>query len=177
MAAGISPKFFHFLRYVLDCILLPLKLAHIPMIAKKKTTKAKRRRTLDNIIRFTTVIGETSRFEGKLSGDDDFVIRGHVRGDCDLQGNLVIAENGRWIGRITANNIVIAGEIEGEINASEKLEICATARIRGNINSPVIAMSTGAKHDGEIHMCKEIKITEFEEKRSPPVMPDTSSSD
>ncbi len=125
----------------------------------------KNRRTLDQI-EFATVIGEHTVYRGDFTGDDSYLVKGQVRGKCDIAGHLVLWPTARWTGDIAATHVVIAGEVVGDVYASAKLELKSTARIRGNITSPVIAMAQGALYDGEIRMRPRPQLVRFNEKRS-----------
>lgn len=120
-------------------------------------------RTLDSIIRFTSSIGEGSTFTGSFSGGENIVVRGKVNGESDVQGAVVIASSGHWIGHLKADIVVVAGKVEGDITAREKIEVLSGAHIKGNLASPVIAMETGAIHDGRLSM--HSKLSTFAEKR------------
>ena len=131
------------------------------------TSKLKKRRTLDEVVRFTTSIGEGTRFTGTFSGGENYVIQGSVTGDSTVDGAVVVAETGEWIGSINARVVVVAGRVDGAITAREKLEILATAKVKGNLQSPVVAIAAGAVHEGELRMGEPGKKTEFDEKRQP----------
>lgn len=123
-------------------------------------------RTLDSVIRFTSSIGEGSVFTGSFSGGENIVVRGEVRGESDVQGAVVIAESGLWTGKLIADIVVVAGKVHGDIMAREKIEVLNGAHIQGNLESPVIAMETGAIHEG--HLSMHGKLKNFEEKRLQP---------
>lgn len=132
----------------------------------QKRKKGKRRRTLDEIFRFTTLVGETTKFEGTFNGGENFIIRGEVRGDSVVDGAVVIAEPGSWHGQITADVVVVEGRVEGGIEAREKIEILATAKVLGTLQSPTLAIANGAFHEGEIRMRERTAVTQFDEKRA-----------
>jgi cytoskeletal protein CcmA (bactofilin family) len=123
------------------------------------------RRTRDLVSEYATVVGTESKLVGRLSGRDNYLIHGGVEGECDLEGAIMVAHNGRWLGDITAAFVIIAGEVEGNVTAREKLELLPTARIRGNLSSPVIAMAEGAVYDGKIQMAKQTRLTTYSERR------------
>ena len=125
----------------------------------------KNKRSLDNVLKFTSMVGEGSSFEGHFTGDDNYILNGEVNGTCDLEGTLVIMESGHWKGDIKARIVVVGGKVEGTIEALEKVELRATAQITGDINSPNIAMATGAVFEGDMHMHDDTRITHFEEQR------------
>jgi cytoskeletal protein CcmA (bactofilin family) len=56
--------------------------------------------------------------------------------------------------------------VAGDVYASAKLELQPTARIRGNITSPLIAMAEGALFDGEIRIRPHPQLVRFDEKRA-----------
>ncbi len=123
----------------------------------------RRRRTLDRVRGFATVVGAGSIVIGTLKGKDNYAVYGRVEGDCDLTSTLVLGESGHWIGNVRAAVVVIAGTVEGNVTATEKLELAATARIHGDLASPVIAIAEGALYDGEVRM--ETKLSRFDERR------------
>lgn len=127
--------------------------------------RRKNRRTLDRT-EFPTVIGEYMTYRGDLAGTGNYLIHGRVEGRCDIDGHLLLEPTAHWLGDIVATHVVVAGEVVGDVYASDKLELLATARIRGNITSPVIAMAEGALYDGEIRMRPRPRLVRFNEKRS-----------
>jgi cytoskeletal protein CcmA (bactofilin family) len=120
-------------------------------------------RTLDSIIRFTSSIGEGTTFTGSFSGGENIVVRGKVHGESDVQGAVVVASGGHWYGHLKADIVVVAGKVDGDVTAREKIEVLNGAHINGNLSSPVIAMETGAIHDGHVSM--QSKLNNFAEKR------------
>jgi len=127
-----------------------------------------RRRTLDHVGDFTTMLGPESVYMGVFQGKDNHIIYGEVQGECDLEGILVLGEGSRWKGNIRAANIVIAGRVEGDIQATNKLELAKTAYVRGKITSPVVAIARGAVHEGNIRMNRQTQITRYVERREAP---------
>ena len=126
------------------------------------------RRTMDNIIRFSTSIGENTEFTGNFSGGENIVVRGHVMGESDACGVVMIAETGCWDGKLVADSVVVAGTVNGDIVAREKIELQAGSKITGNLSCPVIAIETGAVHEGHMDMNSTTSVQHFEEKRNNP---------
>jgi len=133
-----------------------------------KRKREKRRRTLDRVGQFTSMLGPQSVYMGVFQGKDNYIVYGEVQGECDIEGTLVLGEGGRWRGNIRARNVVIAGQVEGDIQAENKLELAHTAVVRGKISSPVLAIARGAVHDGSIRMPNQTQVTRFQERREPP---------
>lgn len=127
--------------------------------------RRKNRRVFDRT-EFPTVIGEYMTYRGDLAGAGNYLVHGRVEGNCDIDGHLLLGPTAHWHGDIAATHAVIAGEVVGDVYAGVKLELQATARIRGNITSPVIAMAEGALYDGEIRMRPRPQLVRFSERRS-----------
>jgi len=112
-----------------------------------------------------TLINEGCKISGLISGSGDFVVSGEIDGDCDLEGTVTLAENGRWNGTIKAGNVIIAGQLDGDISAAGKVEITDTARIRGTVAGEAIAVAEGAVVEGIMQTTGRAEPVEFVEKR------------
>jgi cytoskeletal protein CcmA (bactofilin family) len=126
------------------------------------------RRTLDNIIRFSTTIGENTKFTGSFSGGENIVVRGHVKGESDACRVVLITETGCWDGKLVADIVIVEGTVNGDIVAGEKIELLSGSKIIGNLSCPVIAIETGAVHEGHMDMKAVIRVDHFQEKRKNP---------
>ena len=90
---------------------------------------------------------------GHGSGDEDLIIKGHVEGNINLQGhNVIIGKDGHVKAHINANNIIIEGELDGDMNGEEKVVIRETGNVHGNIISPRVTLEDGAMFKGSIEM-------------------------
>lgn len=125
----------------------------------------KDRRIMDDVDQFTTLLGPNSKFVGTISGSDNCIVNGFVEGDCDLEGVMVLGEDGRWEGDIRAPKVIISGQVEGSIVVTEKLELTHTARVKGSISCPVIAIADGAVHIGAISMQGREDVVRFKDQR------------
>ncbi|HEC12672.1 MAG TPA: polymer-forming cytoskeletal protein [Acidiferrobacteraceae bacterium] len=124
------------------------------------------RRTLDKTGDIFTLIGPESTFIGKFTGSDNYMVRGKVIGECDLKNTIIVGEGGHWEGSITAANVIVAGTIDGDIVARKKLELVATAVVKGNLAAPEIAVAEGAKLDGKLDMHAKTGVKHFHERRT-----------
>jgi cytoskeletal protein CcmA (bactofilin family) len=79
------------------------------------------------------VIGRTTRVRGRVSGDGDLLIEGHVDGDITLSGDLTIAEGGRAVSAVEAEAVTLRGELEGDVRARGLVRIEAGAKLRGDV--------------------------------------------
>lgn len=127
--------------------------------------ESKLRRMRDHPSGKATLINEGCKISGEVSGDGDFIINGEVAGDCDINGTVTLARNGFWQGSLQASNVIVAGQIEGDITASGKVEITDTARISGTVTAEAIAVAEGAVVEGAMRTTGQSKPLEFKEKR------------
>jgi cytoskeletal protein CcmA (bactofilin family) len=128
-------------------------------------SEAPRRRATDRGSSSPTFIGAGSKFVGDLECGGDLVVGGLIRGDGAVRGSLTLSDGGGWAGEIQAINAVIAGDIEGSVTVSDKLEIRKTARIRGSVRARSIAVAQGAVIDGDMAVTSGAPVVHFEEKR------------
>jgi len=98
-------------------------------------------------------IGASIQFKGDLTGEEDFVIQGKVEGTINLQkNNLTIGKNGRIRANVTANTIIIEGQLQGDMFGNEKVIIRKSGNVLGNIVAPRVTLEDGAKFKGSIEM-------------------------
>lgn len=137
--------------------------------------KKKKRRVVDGIKEYATEVGSGAVFEGKLQGEGNYSIHGRVVGECDISGILLLETDGLWQGDILADTVILAGTVEGNVMAREKLELQSSGHVMGNLAAPRIAIAEGAVYDGQIQMAKAANITRFKERRGVPPEEDASA--
>jgi cytoskeletal protein CcmA (bactofilin family) len=130
--------------------------------------KAFRRRIQDQAKGPTTYIGSGSKITGRLTGKGAYVFCGEVEGDCEIEGPVTLAQGGHWKGTLRATDVIIAGSVEGDVIAEQRVEIGGTARIQGSISGQAIAVAEGAIIEGEIKVLSGKPPVKFEEKRDWP---------
>ena len=123
------------------------------------------RRFLDNMFELTSLLAEGCVVEGKLRSTNTLVISGQVIGDGEITGNLQIAGPGQWQGNIHCKDISIAGTVEGDIVASQKIEVLDSAVIRGSVTGGQVAVAKGAQIFGEMVVSDGSDVKMFEERR------------
>lgn len=114
----------------------------------------------------TTYIAPSTKIVGTISGQGAYVFCGTVEGDCDINGPLTLAEGGRWKGMMKATDIVVAGTVEGDVIAKQRVEIAGTARVTGSLAGHSIAVAEGAVIEGDIKVMSGDAPVKFQEKRA-----------
>ena len=99
------------------------------------------------------LIGKSVVVKGELEGSEDLTIEGQVEGKIELRDHtLTIGQGGRIKAQVFAKGVIVCGELVGNINASESVEIRDSASIDGDIVSPRVAIADGAHFRGSIDM-------------------------
>ena len=70
-----------------------------------------------------TVIGSSIVIDGEISGDEDLVIQGTVKGKISLKESLFVEGSGTVEADIDTQNVEVAGKVTGNISASDKVEL------------------------------------------------------
>jgi cytoskeletal protein CcmA (bactofilin family) len=124
-----------------------------------------RRRLSDSKSGPTTYIAPSTTIIGSVSGAGNYVFCGAIEGDCDIDGPITLAAGGTWRGTMRATDIVVAGEVDGDVVARQRVEISGTARVTGSLSGHSIAVAEGAIIEGEIRVTSGGEASTFEEKR------------
>ena len=111
--------------------------------------------------RIGSLIGAGTRIRGKVVFVGGLRIDGEINGDvsvpCSETGTLVVGEQARIDGKLTAPHLLINGTISGPTISTEFVELQSRARVNGNIYYKGIAMHPGASVDGKLVHCKSDK--------------------
>jgi cytoskeletal protein CcmA (bactofilin family) len=106
----------------------------------------------------TILTGETS-FQAMLRID------GHLTGKVSSEsGTLIVGSSGRVDANIAVASAIVSGTINGDVVATEKLELTRTARVIGNVQTPRLVIEDGAIFEGG---CTMLKAKEASDKRKP----------
>ena len=100
-------------------------------------------------------IGKSVVVKGELSGSEDLYVDGQVEGSITLRGqSLTIGPNGRVRANVEARNVILHGQVDGNITASDRVELRKSASLRGDIATARIAIDDGAYFKGTIDIQK-----------------------
>jgi cytoskeletal protein CcmA (bactofilin family) len=112
------------------------------------------------------LLDKGTKISGKLSFEGPARIDGQVDGEIKAKDSIIIGQSGVVVAQITTNSISIEGKVNGDIVASQRIEIHSTARVQGNISAPVLLIQEGAFFEGHCGMQPEVvreerKVTVF----------------
>lgn len=98
-----------------------------------------------------------SKISGKLFFEGPVRIDGQVDGEISANDAVMVGESAVVTAQVKAASVVIAGKISGDITASKRIEIRPTAKVFGNLTTPVLVVHDGALFEGHCAMNPEVK--------------------
>lgn len=102
----------------------------------------------------------------KFSGPINLRISGEFEGELETKGVLIVGEKADVKAKIIkGDNITIAGKVKGDILSSKRLELSSSARVIGNVKTPILVINEGAMLKGECQM--PVEEEKGEPKESP----------
>lgn len=117
--------------------------SQIPFLGPDRSTPLPVRSALEAYLTRSLIL------EGEISGQDDLIIDGEVRGKIRLSGaKLTIGPEGRVTAEIEAREVVVRGAVTGNIRGHDRVQIAATGRAKGEINTRSISIEEGAEVHG-----------------------------
>jgi cytoskeletal protein CcmA (bactofilin family) len=106
----------------------------------------------DDIIAF---LGKGTAFDGKLILSGSIRIDGNFKGEISGAGTLIIGETAKVEADIAVDTLLIYGAVRGNFEIKEKVEICSTGKLFGNLKTPAFIVQEGATFDGDCRMGKD----------------------
>jgi cytoskeletal protein CcmA (bactofilin family) len=96
-------------------------------------------------------IGKSVVIKGDLSGSEDLYVDGQVEGTISLKNNsLTVGPHGQVKASVEAKAIVVQGKLEGNVQASDRVELRKSAVMTGDISTQKIAIEEGAYLKGKV---------------------------
>lgn len=93
--------------------------------------------------RVAVVVERGQRFEGFLTFRGSARIDGELRGQVVSRGTLLLGEAADVRANIEVDEVVIGGCLEGDVTARCRIQLLATARVRGRLQAPLLALADG----------------------------------
>src|SRR5574337_1323655 len=109
-----------------------------------------------------TVVGDHARMEGKFDIADSIQIECEVGGELNVGGKLVIGQKGVVSADVRTVDAIVMGQYEGNMVATGNVEITATGRVTGNVQTDSLVISKGGFFNGNV-----IKIKDQESQKGP----------
>ena len=101
----------------------------------------------------STFLGADASFDGTLEFQGAIRLDGRVKGKIlSSNGTLIVGENAAVDAEIHVNVIIVMGEVNGLIEAKDRIEVFPPGRVGGEIHSPVVSIEPGGIFNGTCSM-------------------------
>jgi cytoskeletal protein CcmA (bactofilin family) len=100
-------------------------------------------------------IGASVAIKGTIAAGEDFSVAGRVEGEIHLSaGTLMLAPGSSVIGDASAPSVVVAGNVDGNLVATDRVDVRPGASVAGSISAPSLLVADGAELNCRIQMPK-----------------------
>ena len=106
----------------------------------------------DNLNAF---LGEGTSFKGNLTFEGTVRIDGKLEGEIFTKDTLVIGEGATVKATIHTGILIVGGAVHGNIVAEKKVELHSSARLYGNLSTPLLSIAEGVIFEGSCTMGKK----------------------
>jgi cytoskeletal protein CcmA (bactofilin family) len=96
-------------------------------------------------------IGQSVVIKGELNAKEDLIVEGQLEGKVELDHNvLTIGPAGRIKAQVLAKKVIVMGKVDGNITATEAIQLRETATVDGELVAPQVSMADGASFRGRL---------------------------
>ena len=101
----------------------------------------------------STHIGKSVTIHGELSGAEDLFLDGNFEGTITLTGSrLTVGPNAHITADLNVRDIIVFGQVEGNIHASGRIELRQTAIVNGDIFAGRLSIEESATVRGRVEL-------------------------
>lgn len=93
---------------------------------------------------FPTILGADAVFKGELRFEKGMKLLGKFEGQINSEGQLVVADGAALTGDAKAGTVRIEGQVKGNISAGTKVQLSASARLEGDLQTQRLEVAEGA---------------------------------
>lgn len=97
-----------------------------------------------------SLVASDLTIEGTIQGTGNVRIAGKFNGDVHVQGDVTIEKGAKVTGGIQARAVTIAGELEGNIESAERVELLASGVLAGDVKAAQLTVAAGSKMRGKV---------------------------
>lgn len=115
-----------------------------------------------------SLIASDITIEGKIEGSGHVRIAGRFKGDVNVQGNLTIETGAKVTGGVRASKVMIAGELEGNIEAAQRVELLESGVLVGDVKAGSLTVAPGSRLRGQMECGWEDKPAKSSSAASEP---------
>ena len=106
----------------------------------------------------STFLGQGTSVDGTLEFEGTIRLDGNVQGQISSQGGtLIVGDKAVIQAKITVDTVIVRGEVQGSIEARERVEAFPPARIHGDVKAPIISIESGVVFNGNCVMERPVE--------------------
>ena len=102
-----------------------------------------------------------SHFQGELTFEETFRIDGRFEGKIRSGAELILGDSADVDAEIEVGRLSVNGKLQGNVKATERIELLAKARVYGTLASPLLKVEEGAFFQGNCQMAEKSKVVEL----------------
>lgn len=108
-----------------------------------------------------SLVDRHSTFDGSYTTARDIRIEGKASGAISSAGSVLIAEGAVVAASVEAENILVSGDLTGDVRCRGRLHVTSTGRLRGTVSTAILVIDEGAVYEGELDMGAASKFRGF----------------
>jgi len=125
-----------------------------------------------------TVLGADVEFKGSLKFGDDLRINGKFEGELTSAGTVHVGPQGDVQAEISVGNAVVEGTVNGNITASDRIELRSTAQMMGDLRSSKLIVEEGVVFVGRCEVRPEsVQVPKPEPKKTREPVPEKEETE
>ena len=93
---------------------------------------------------FPTILGADAVFKGEIRFEKGMKLLGKFEGQINSDGQLVVADGAALTGDAKAGTVRIEGQVKGNVSAGTKVQLAASARLEGDLQTQRLEVAEGA---------------------------------
>ncbi len=106
-----------------------------------------------------SLIAADLTIEGKIQGTGHIRIAGQFKGDVNVEGDLTVEKGAKLTGGVRASKVTIAGELEGNIDGAQRVELLESGVLNGDLKAGSLTVAAGSRMRGQVEFGWEDKAT------------------
>ena len=102
-----------------------------------------------------TLVGRDSKFNGTVKVNGSVRIDGNLEGKVESKESVVLGKDGRIKGDVKTKNIIVGGQMVGNIHASDRAEFQQGASFQGELFCKQLIIEEGVFFEGRCNMSEK----------------------
>ncbi len=91
-----------------------------------------------------TTVAKDTTFSGTLKSEGNLYIEGNFDGELQARSTIFIAEGAQVKASLRATDVIVAGTLNGVVDASDRFHVKPTARVSGEIHTATLVVEQGS---------------------------------